>query len=119
MLKEEFIDFLLKIGFTRNWQTMDSYSINTDTDHNVHSESMDSIVVTIEENKLNLSTRNISLNGMKGKHLAQYDLEKFDEKSKMKFLIKIARSFEEIPESLKPYLRDIKLKKILDDYEGI
>lgn len=32
MLKEEFIDFLLKIGFTRNWQTMDSYSINTDID---------------------------------------------------------------------------------------
>ena len=126
MLKSEFIEFVKQFGFTKNWQTEDSMSLETDinTNPNSHQFSAFSDRLNLSFSKdssgsdmFSLSVTQFSTSnyaGLQGRTLAYFNLKGFNYYNQVLFLLGVASCFNEVPDSIKSYLRDRRLEEILN-----
>ena len=119
MKNEEFIDFLIEVGFHRSWQNKLSFSLTSDLlAHKKYCSTsifLDSINVSVEEDKIIMTKSSISVSSkIINEDLGSFKLVDFNNDTKKKFLSIITSSLSNIPDSLSSYLRDRKIRDILD-----
>ena len=123
MLKSEFIEFLKQFGFQKNWQTGDSMSLETDVNSNPNSSYFsafsDRLNISFDSDMFSLSLSQFSTSNsiMSGRTLGYFSLKDFSETNQVLFLLSVASCFNEVPDSIKSYLRDRRLEEILNEHK--
>jgi hypothetical protein len=133
MLKSELIEFAKKFGFQKNWKTEDSMSLETDVHPYWSNKNPNSPYFSAFSDRLNLSfgkdsfgndmfsisvTQFSTSNAMlSGRTLGYFNLKDFNETNQVLFLLGVASCFNEVPDSIKSYLRDRRLEEILNEHK--
>jgi|LauGreDrversion4_2_1035121.scaffolds.fasta_scaffold1004376_1 hypothetical protein len=133
MTKEEFILFIKILGFNQTWSTDDKFSMSTDVIQGSPSGVVNlskgsvtgssvwnfydelKIIVGDENFQLNLSSVNSGM--VSGKNFGQFSLKTFGDKNDFQleiFLSFILGSFNEKPSHILQFVRDMKIKNILE-----
>jgi hypothetical protein len=122
MLKSEFIEFTKQFGFQKNWQTEDSMSLETDvnsTNSSYFSAFADRLNISFNNDMFSISVTQFSTSNsiMSGRTLGYFSLKDFSETNQVLFLLSVASCFNEVPDSIKSYLRDRRLEEILNEHK--
>ncbi len=123
MLKSEFIEFVKQFGFQKNWQTEDSMSLETDVNSNPNSSYFsafaDRLNISFNNDMFSISVTQFSTSNsiMSGRTLGYFSLKDFSETNQVLFLLSVASCFNEVPDSIKSYLRDRRLEEILNEHK--
>ncbi len=123
MLKSEFIEFLKQFGFKQTWQTEDSMSLETDVNSNPNSSYFsafaDRLNISFNNDMFSISVTQFSTSNsiMSGRTLGYFSLKDFNETNQVLFLLGVASCFNEVPDSIKSYLRERRLEEILNGTE--
>ena len=125
MTREEFITFIEQLGFDQTWQSNTNYYIlSTDKigiglSNNLTSR-FDILSVTLNDEYgiAQLSLSQMSSNMSAGKNFGNFSLKTFGQKDDFQleiFMSFIKGSFNELPNTITQYMRDMKIKNILND----
>lgn len=123
MLKSEFIEFVKQFGFQKNWQTEDSMSLETDVNSNPNSSYFsafaDRLNISFNNDMFSISVTQFSTSNsiMSGRTLGYFSLKDFNETNQVLFLLGVASCFNEVPDSIKSYLRERRLEEILNEHK--
>ena len=123
MLKEEFIEFVKQFGFKQTWQNEDSMSLETDVNSNPNSSYFsafsDRLKISFGNDMFSISVTQFSTSNsiMSGRTLGYFSLKDFNETNQGLFLLSVASCFNEVPDSIKSYLRDRRLEEILNEHK--
>jgi len=123
MLKEEFIEFVKQFGFKQTWQNEDSMSLETDVNSNPNSSYFsafsDRLNISFGNDMFSISVTQFSTSNsiMSGRTLGYFSLKDFNETNQGLFLLSVASCFNEVPDSIKSYLRDRRLEEILNEHK--
>lgn len=121
MTKEKFVEFIKELGFTQTWG-FDSNSFILKTDIvDVNSKFVDyydelSIIISDEHQLVQLSLSQISTHITAGKKFGNFSLKTFGDSDDFQleiFLSFIKGSFNIVPDNIIKYMRDKKIKNIL------
>lgn len=116
MTREEFIDFIKEIGFTQSWTTNpDNYTLLTDKIN--PTGFIDALVIYISEGSAHLSVTQNTTQFISGRSFGKFTLDtfgKFGDFQQELFISFIKGSFGKVPENITEYLRDKKIKDILN-----
>lgn len=117
MSKEEFIDWIESLGFSRTWEsTPDEYSIFIDGDKGVLSSLISQKLyfhIDIDETRIYYS--DFSGNMSFGSNLGRFPFSSIGDFEKHLIVTKLSEYFDELPAQFKLFLRDSKIKNILGD----
>jgi len=120
MTKEEFILFIKILGFTNTWQSLDDkYSMATDIFSPPNQNFMsfaDQLKIEIVDDIVHLSLSQMSSHIMAGKNFGNFSLKTFGDKGDFQlelFLSFILGSFNKKPNHIVQFMRDMKIKNIL------
>lgn len=123
MTKSSFIDFIKELGFSQTWgYESNSYTLSTDIvglpNSNFQSFT-DQLKITISEEHelIQLSLSKMSTHMMSGKNFGNFSLKTFGDYGDFQlelFLSFIRGSFNKVPDSITQYMRDKKIKNILE-----
>lgn len=116
MSKEEFIDWIKSLGFSRTWETNDSeYSIFPG-DNNVSTHLLGpKVYFTIDYDEIRIYYSNFSNNMSFGSNIGRFPLSSIGDYERLLIVNKLSEYFTELPNGFKEFLRDAKLKNILRD----
>ncbi len=121
MTKEEFILFIKILGFTNTWQSIDDkYSMATDVVGAPNQNFMsfaDQLKIEIVDDIAQLSLSQMSTHMVAGKSFGNFSLKNFGDKGDIQleiFLSFILDSFNKKPEHIVRFMRDMKIKNILE-----
>ena len=125
MTREEFITFIEQLGFDQTWQSNTNYYIlSTDKigiglSNNLTSR-FDILSVTLNDEYgiAQLTLSQMSSNMSAGKNFGNFSLKTFGQKDDFQleiFMSFIKGSFNELPNTITQYMRDMKIKNILND----
>ena len=125
MTREEFITFIEQLGFDQTWQSNTNYYILS-TDKigiglsNNQPSRFDILSVTLNDEYgiAQLSLSQMSSNMSAGKNFGNFSLKTFGQKDDFQleiFMSFIKGSFNEVPITITQYMRDMKIKNILND----
>ena len=125
MTREEFITFIEQLGFDQTWQSNTNYYIlSTDKigiglSNNLTSR-FDILSVTLNDEYgiAQLTLSQMSSNMSAGKNFGNFSLKTFGQKDDFQleiFMSFIKFSFNELPNTITQYMRDMKIKNILND----
>ena len=125
MIKEEFIDFIKDLGFTQTWQSNPNYYIlSTDKIEiglsNNQPSRFDTLSVTLNDEYgiVQLALSQMSSHMTAGKNFGNFSLKTFGQKDDFQleiFMSFIVGSFDKLPITITQYMRDMKIKNILND----
>ena len=125
MTREEFITFIEQLGFDQTWQSNTNYYIlSTDKigiglSNNLTSRfDMLSVTLNDEYGIAQLTLSQMSSNMSAGKNFGNFSLKTFGQKDDFQleiFMSFIASSFNKLPITITQYMRDMKIKNILND----
>lgn len=122
MTKEDFIEFIKDLGFTQTWQTESNrFSMNTDIGSTNIMSYADQLIIHIDDshNLFQLSLSQMALLGRLpaiSKNFGNFSLETFGDENDLQleiFLSFILGSFNTKPKKIIQYMRDKKIKNIL------
>ena len=125
MTREEFITFIEQLGFTQTWQSNSNYYILY-TDKigiglsNNQPSRFDILSVTLNDEYgiAQLTLSQMSGNMSTGKNFGNFSLKTFAQKDDFQleiFMSFITSSFDKLPNTITQYMRDMKIKNILND----
>jgi hypothetical protein len=123
MLKSEFIEFVKQFGFQKNWQKEDSMSLETDVNNNPKSSHFsafaDILNISFNNDMFSISVTQFSTSNamLAGRTLGYFSLKDFSETNQVLFLLGVASCFNEVPDSIKSYLRERRLEEILNEHK--
>lgn len=112
MTKENFIEFIKELGFTQTWsEKPDFFSIKTDLENNYLNINIDykSELFQLQETKM-------WSNMQSGKNFGNFSLKTFGDEGDFQlelFLSFIKGSFNKVPNQITQFMRDKKIKDIL------
>jgi hypothetical protein len=112
MTKENFIEFIKELGFTQTWlEKPDFFSIKTDLENNY-------LNISIADNLdiFQLQETRMWSNMQSGKNFGNFSLKTFGDEGDFQlelFLSFIKGSFNKVPDVITQYMRDKKIKDIL------
>ena len=125
MIREDFITFIEQLGFDQTWQSNPNYYILY-TDKigiglsNNQLGRFDMLGVTLNDRlgiaQLNLAQMSSNMSG--GKNFGNFSLKTFGQKDDFQleiFMSFIVSSFDKLPNTITQYMRDMKIKDILND----
>ena len=125
MTREEFITFIEQLGFDQTWQSNPNYYIlSTDKIEiglsNNQPSRFDILSVTLNDEYgiAQLTLSQMSSNMSAGKNFGNFSLKTFAQKDDFQleiFMSFIASSFDKLPNTITQYMRDMKIKNILND----
>jgi hypothetical protein len=125
MTREEFITFIEQLGFDQTWQSNSNYYIlSTDKigiglSNNLTSRfDILSVTLDVEHDIAQLSLSQMSSHMTAGKNFGNFSLKTFGQKDDFQleiFMIFITGSFNKLPITITQYMRDMKIKNILND----
>ncbi len=121
MTKEEFIFFIKILGFTNTWQSEDDkYSMATDIvgapNQNLVAFA-DQLKIEIVDDIAQLSLSQMSSHMIAGKKFGNFSIKTFGDKGDIQlelFLSFILGSFNKKPDHIVRFMRDMKIKNILE-----
>ena len=125
MTREEFITFIEQLGFDQTWQSNTNYYILS-TDKigiglsNNQPSRFDILSVTLNDEYgiAQLALSQMSSNMSAGKNFGNFSLKTFGQKDDFQleiFMSFISGSFDKLPITITQYMRDMKIKNILND----
>lgn len=128
MLKSELIEFAKQFGFQKNWQTEDSMSLETDVNNSPNSPYFSAFSDRLNlsfgkdsfgNDMFSISVTQFSISNamLAGRTLRYFDLKNFNEVNQVLFLLDVASCFNEVPDSIKSYLRERRLEEILNEHK--
>jgi len=123
MLKSEFIEFVKQFGFKQTWENEDSMSLETDVNSNPNSSYFsafaDRLNISFNNDMFSISVTQFSTSNsiMSGRTLGYFSLKDFSETNQVLFLLSVASCFNEVPDSIKSYLRECRLEEILNEHK--
>lgn len=112
MIKEDFIEFIKQLGFSQTWiEKPNSFSFKTDLENNYLNINIDDDlgIFQLQETKM-------WSNMQSGKNFGNFSLKTFGNKDNFQldlFLSFIKGSFNKVPDNITQYMRDKKIKDIL------
>lgn len=123
MSKEEFIDWIKSLGFSRTWQSIpDEYSIYPKASESVKSTGLNNhplsgpkVYFTIDYDEIRIYYSNFSNNMSFGSNIGRFPLSSIGDYERLLIVNKLSEYFTELPNGFKEFLRDAKLKNILRD----
>ena len=123
MKREEFITFIEQLGFTQTWQSNTNYYIlytDQSLQNSLFTSRFDMLSVTLndEYDIAQLALSQMSSNMSTGKNFGNFSLKTFAQKDDFQleiFMSFIASSFDKLPNTITQYMRDMKIKNILND----
>lgn len=123
MTREEFITFIEQLGFTQTWQSNTNYYIlytDQSLQNSLFTSRFDMLSVTLndEYDIAQLALSQMSSNMSTGKNFGNFSLKTFAQKDDFQleiFMSFIASSFDKLPNTITQYMRDMKIKNILND----
>ena len=123
MTKKEFILFIKVLGFTQTWQSNTNYYIlytDQSLQNSLFTSRFDMLSVTLndEYDIAQLALSQMSSNMSTGKNFGNFSLKTFAQKDDFQleiFMSFIASSFDKLPNTITQYMRDMKIKNILND----
>ena len=123
MTREEFITFIEQLGFTQTWQSNTNYYIlytDQSLQNSLFTSRFDMLSVTLndEYDIAQLALSQMSSNMSTGKNFGNFSLKTFAQKDDFQleiFMSFIKFSFNELPNTITQYMRDMKIKNILND----
>lgn len=127
MTKEEFISWITDLGFCKTWDSESEYSIFPGEGVEIFGESAfaiansskyifsEKLYFTVDDLDIRVYYSNFK-NGMSyGSNLGHFPLADIGYLEKSIILTVLLKHFDEIPIGFKKYLRDEKIKNILED----
>jgi hypothetical protein len=112
MTKEYFIEFIKELGFSQTWlEKPDSFSFKTDVENNYLNINIDYNLGLFQ-----LQETKMWSNMQSGKNFGNFSLKTFGNENDFQlefFLSFIKGSFNKVPDSITQYVRDKKIKNIL------
>ena len=123
MTREEFITFIEQLGFDQTWQSNTNYYIlytDQSLQNSLFTSRFDMLSVTLndEYDIAQLALSQMSSNMSTGKNFGNFSLKTFAQKDDFQleiFMSFIASSFDKLPNTITQYMRDMKIKNILND----
>jgi hypothetical protein len=125
MTREEFITFIEQLGFDQTWQSNPNYyilytdKIGIGLSYGFTSRfDMLSVTLNDEYGIAQLTLSQMSSNMMAGKNFGNFSLKTFGQKDDFQleiFMSFIVGSFNKLPITITQYMRDMKIKNILND----
>ena len=125
MTRKEFITFIEQLGFDQTWQSNTNYYIlYTDkieiglSNNQVGRFDMLSVTLDVEHDIAQLALSQMSSNMSAGKNFGNFSLKTFGQKDDFQleiFMSFISGSFNKLPITITQYMRDMKIKNILND----
>ncbi len=121
MTKEEFIEFIQKLGFSKTWEGPNIFSMSTDVvglpnqNSVAHTDEL-RIIISDELGIAQLSLSQMSTHMMVGKNFGNFSLKTFGDENDFQleiFLSFILGSFNEKPKHIIQWMRDKKIQNIL------
>lgn len=109
MTKLELIDLIKELGFSQTWsENLNLFSMRTDIENNY-------LNINIDDNLglFQLQETKMWSNMQSGKSFGVFNLKKFGDIQLELFLSFIKGSFNKVPDSITKYMRDKKIKDIL------
>lgn len=112
MIKEDFIEFIKELGFSQTWsEKPNSFSIKTDIENNY-------LNINIDDNLgiFQLQETKMWSNMQSGKNFGNFSLKTFSDSDDFQlelFISFIKGSFDRVPNTITLYIRDKKIKNIL------
>ena len=120
MVKEDFIEFIKELGFAQTWgSNSNSFSLSTDVMGKPNQNLMafaDQLKITIDDELVQLSLSQMSTHMMAGKSFGNFSLKTFGDDGDIQlefFLSFILGSFNQKPKHILQFIRDRKIKNIL------
>ena len=122
MTKEEFIQFIKKLGFTQTWgNNKNGYSLATDVVGNPNQNAMafaDQLKISLDDERglVQLSLSQMSSHMMSGKNFGNFSLKTFGDDKDLQleiFLSFVKGAFKKPPNIIIQYMRDKKIRDIL------
>jgi len=122
MTKEEFIQFIKKLGFTQTWgNNKNGYSLATDVVGNPNQNAMafaDQLKISLDDERglVQLSLSQMSSHRMSGKNFGNFSLKTFGDDKDLQleiFLSFVKGAFKKPPNIIIQYMRDKKIRDIL------
>jgi hypothetical protein len=110
MTKEEFILFIKILGFNQTWSIDDKFYMSTDVIH-------DELNIIIDDENFQLGLSSVNSGMFSGKNFGRFSLKTFGDKYDFQleiFLSFILNSFKEKPKHILQFMRDMKIKNILE-----
>jgi len=135
MTKEEFILFIKILGFNQTWYSDSEFNMSTDVIQgspsgflgvNLSKGSVtgsgvcnlhDELNIIIDDENFQLSLSSVNSGMFSGKNFGQFSLKAFGDKYDFQleiFLSFILKSFKEKPKHILQFMRDMKIKNILE-----
>lgn len=112
MTKENFIEFIKELGFSQTWsEKPNSFSIKTDIENNYLNINIDDKLKIFH-----LQETMMWSNMQSGKKFGNFSLKKFGDSDDFQlelFISFIKGSFDKVPNTITQYIRDKKIKNIL------
>ena len=125
MTREDFITFIGQLGFEQTWQSNPNYYIlYTDkigiglSNNQLSRFDMLGVTLNDELGIAQLSLSQMSSNMSAGKNFGNFSLKTFGQKDDFQleiFMSFITGSFNKLPNTITQYMRDMKIKNILND----
>jgi hypothetical protein len=125
MTREEFITFIEQLGFDQTWQSNSNYYIlSTDkigiglSNNLISRFDILSVTLNDEYGIAQLTLSQMSSNMSAGKNFGNFSLKTFGQKDDFQleiFMSFITGSFNKLPNTITKYMRDMKIKNILND----
>jgi len=116
MNKEEFIDWIKSLGFSRtSLVSHDEYSIFPG-ENNVRVHLLGpKVYFTIDYDEIRIYYSNFSNNMSFGSNIGRFPLSSIGDYERLLIVTKLSEYFTELPNGFKEFLRDAKIKNILRD----
>jgi len=118
MTRQEFIDWIEELGFSKTWNNSEGneYSIIFGGDKKIPGIFSEKLYFQIEKIDIRIYYSNFKSGMSYGSNLGHFPLKDIGEFEKTMILTVLLQHFsEEIPTEIKKYLRDSKIKNILED----
>jgi predicted oxidoreductase len=125
MIREDFITFIEQLGFEQTWQSNPNYYIlYTDkigiglSNNQLSRFDMLGVTLNDELGIAQLTLSQMSSNMSAGKNFGNFSLKTFGQKDDFQleiFMSFITGSFNKLPNTITKYMRDMKIKNILND----
>lgn len=123
MTREEFITFIEQLGFDQTWQSNTNYYIlytDQSLQNSLFTSRFDILSVTLNDEYgiAQLTLSQMSSNMSAGKNFGNFSLKTFGQKDDFQleiFMSFITGSFDKLPITITQYMRDMKIKNILND----
>lgn len=112
MTKKEFISWITDLGFTKDWSNVYSISIVTKT--KISGKLYFSIKESNGDFDIRIHSNFMNVLSSFGSNLGHFPLSSIGEFEKDIILSILIKNFDEVPLSIKKYLRNSKIESILD-----